>query len=236
MIEVKPVFVKTRNVRNFSVMMDGLRLGDGEGRLGLVYGRAGRGKSRTSQWWHANNGGIYLRMQTVWRSSELAFLQALCAELGLLTPPARKAAAFAAAVEVLMARPRPVFLDEIEKMPRYFLDVVRDLTDMTTAPFVLVGEEELVSYMKVNRRVWSRTFRSLEFAPIGPADIIAYGRETCGLALTAAVAEVIHRASGGDFRVVRRDLIHLVADANARGSAEVDVQMAEIATARGLSG
>ena len=79
MIEYKPVFIEsTKNVRNFKVMMDGLELGAGEGRLGMVYGRAGRGKTRTSQWYHAHNGGVFLRMQTIWRTSELEFIRALC--------------------------------------------------------------------------------------------------------------------------------------------------------------
>ena len=39
-IKVKPTFVRTKNVRNFEVLMDGLALGEGEGRLGLVYGQA----------------------------------------------------------------------------------------------------------------------------------------------------------------------------------------------------
>ena len=42
-IAVKPVFVQTRNVRNFQAMMGGLALAEGEGRLGLIFGRAGRG-------------------------------------------------------------------------------------------------------------------------------------------------------------------------------------------------
>lgn len=41
-MKLKPSFVKTRNVRNFEVLMNGLDLAAGEGRFGLVYGQADR--------------------------------------------------------------------------------------------------------------------------------------------------------------------------------------------------
>lgn len=237
MIEVKPVFVdKTKNVRNFSVMMDGLALGRGEGRLGMVFGIAGRGKTRTSQWYHAHNGGVFLRMQTIWRTSELEFLRALCRELGILSPPCRKGPAFMAIVDILIADPKPIFLDEVEKLPRYFLDVIRDLSDLSTAPIILIGEEELVSYMRINRRVWSRTYQTLEFLPISKPDIVTYISAASGLAIDSQVAGVFQDASGGDFRIVRRGLLGLVQIANAKQTTDITVEMAQVAVKTGLKG
>jgi DNA transposition AAA+ family ATPase len=237
MIEVKPVFIeKTKNVRNFTVMMDGLALGRGEGRMGLVYGQAGRGKTRTADWYHAHNGGMFLRMLTVWRTSELEFLKGLCRELGNLSPPGRKGPAFAAAVDALLADPKPVFLDELEKLPPYFLDIVRDLSDLSTAPVILIGEEELVSYMRVNRRVWSRTHQAIEFAPITKPDIISYFSMSAGLSVNGDVVDVFYRAADGDFRIVKRGLIALVQIANAKETREITAEMAQIAVRSGLKG
>lgn len=235
-LSIKPVFVKTRNVRGFEVMMDGLELGAGEGRLGLVYGRAGRGKTRTSQWYASHNECIYLRVATVWRSSELEFLRALCRELGVLEPPHRKGPCFAEIIERLLPRPRPVFIDELEKLPRYFMDVVRDISDMAAAPVILIGEEELVPCMRRNRRVWSRTFRQLEFAPIGIADILVYVREAAGVNLSTEAAGIFHQAAGGDFRIIKRDLLTAVQFANARGADGVDPDTAKEAVRAGLNG
>ena len=235
MIELKPVFVdKTKNVRNFTVMMDGLALGRGEGRLGLVYGRAGRGKTRTADWYHAHNGGVFLRMLTVWRTSELEFLKSLCKELGILSPPGRKGPAFAAAVDKLLSDPRPVFLDELEKLPPYFLDIVRDLSDLSTAPVILIGEEELVGYMRINRRVWSRIFQAMEFLPIGKPDIISYFADAAGLSIDGPVIDVFLLAADGDFRIVKRGLLSLVQIANAKQTREITVEMARIAVKTGL--
>lgn len=237
MIEVKPVFVdKTKNVRNFSVMMDGLELGRGEGRLGMVYGRAGRGKTRTSQWYHAHNGGVFLRMQTIWRTSELEFLKALCRELGILSAPGRKGPAFMAAVDILIADPKPIFLDEVEKLPGYFLDVIRDLSDLSTAPIILIGEEELVSFMRINRRVWSRTYQIMEFLPISKPDITTYIREASGMTIDTQIAGVFHDASGGDFRIVRRGLLALAQIANAKQTDQITTDMAQVAVKTGLVG
>lgn len=236
-IRVKPVFIKTRNVRNFETTMDGLELGAGEGRLGMIYGRAGRGKTRTSQWYHAHNPGcIYLRIATIWRTSELEFLKALCRELRINPAPSRKGPCFVEIVDRLIANPMPVFLDEIEKLPRSFLDLIRDLSDMSTAPFILIGEEELVSYMRQNRRVWSRVFRQLEFEPIEVSDILLYAKDSTDLRLSMPVAKIFHGASEGDFRIVKRDMLALVQYANANGTREVSEAIARVAVKAGLSG
>lgn len=237
MIEVKSVFVeKTKNVRNLCVMMDALALGKGEGRLGMIYSKAGRGKSRSAIWYHANHGkGVFLRMLKIWRTSELDFLRALCRELGVLSAPARKGQAFMRAVDALVESPRPVFLDEVERLPEYFLDIIRDLSDLSTAPFILVGEEELVGYMRENARVWSRTYQSLEFLPISKPDIIAYISEASGLSIDLDVADVFHRSSSGDFRIVRRILLALAQIANAKQTKVITADMAQIAVKAGLA-
>ena len=235
-LQLNPVFVKTKNVRNFEVMMDALALADGEGCFGMVYSQAGRGKTRTSQWYAAHNDCVYLRVLTIWRSGELDYLRSLCKALNILSPPGRKGPAFAATVDNLMENPRPVFLDEIEKMPRVFLDLVRDIADSASIPIILIGEEELVSYMQNNRRVWSRTFQQMEFKPIEIADIIMYAGESVGLKLSIPVAQMMHKASGGDFRLVKRDLLGMAQTANANQTTTITEKMAKIVIKSGLSG
>lgn len=209
-VAIKPAFINTKNVRNFSAMMDGLALAEGEGRMGAVYGAAGRGKTRTAQVYGANNDCRYLRVATVWRGSELEFLRGLAKEIGIVSPPSRKGPCFAALVENLVADPRPVMVDEIEKMPKTYLDIIRDLTDLSTAPFVLIGEKELKGMLQDHERAWSRTYQKLEFAPIAVGDVMFYASDATGLKLTTEVAGILHQASGGDFRIVRRDIIALV--------------------------
>ena len=236
-IKFEPAFVNTKNVRNVGVMMDGIALGEGEGRLGIIYSRAGRGKSRTCQWYSAHHPGcVYLRIASIWKSSELDFLKALCREVGIVSPPPRKGPCYIEIIESLLSEPRPVFLDEPEKLPRTFLDLIRDISDMSTAPFILIGEEELLPYMRRNRRVWSRTYQQLEFKPIETSDIIVYAVETTGLKLNTGVASIMHKASGGDFRIIRRDLLNLVQIVNAKQTIDITGEMVKIAIKTGLTG
>jgi hypothetical protein len=112
---------------------------------------------------------------------------------------------------------------------------------MSGAAFIMIGEEELHTSMSRNRRVWSRTFQHIEFDPLNPSDIIIYASESAGLKLDVPVAAVFHQASGGDFRIVRRDLLTLVQMMNARGDggpagSGVTEEMARIAVKAGLTG
>lgn len=235
-LQLNPVFVKTKNVRNFEVMMDALALAEGEGCFGMVYSQAGRGKTRTSRWYAARNNCIFIRILTIWRSGELDFLKTFMKELNILSPPGRKGPAFAKVVDALLKNPRPVFLDEVEKMSQVFLDLVRDIADSAGVPVIMIGEEALPDYMERNRRVWSRTFQQLEFKSIEIADIIMYAGESAGLKLSIPVAQMLHKASEGDFRLVKRDLLGLAHAANANQTTNITEKMAGIVIRSGLSG
>lgn len=235
-MKLNPSFVKTRNVRNYEVLMDTLAMADGEGRFGLAFGPAGRGKTRTSQWYAAQHQAIYMRVLSIWTSSEMEFLRALARELGVLTPPRTKAAAFAAVLDRLIAAPKPIILDEMEKMPPKFLGFVRDLTDLSGVPIVFVGEVELVSYLQAERRVWSRVFQVVEFEPIGASDIVFYAAEVAGLRLDKQAAELAAKDTGGDFRLVRRLAIALAQMAKGKGGQDVDREMVRIAGKQTLRG
>ena len=242
-VKYVPAFVRTKNVRNFEVMMDSLKMAEGEGRFGMVWSEAGRGKSRTTEWWHAHHESTYVKTKYIWRTSELEFLWDLANELRVTAAQRRKGAVFTQIVEKLTADPRPVFLDEIERMPRGFLEICRDLTNLTGAPFILIGEDELVSFMQQNRRVWSRTYQHLHFEPVATGDIIYYVKETTGLAIDTDVASVLEkggvpsRIKTGNFRIVKRAVLALVQIANSeKNGAEVTTKMANEAMKFGLSG
>lgn len=229
-------FVNTTNVRNLKSVMEGSALAQGEGHLVMVSGRAGRGKTRACLQWSVHNSATFLRIMTVWRKNDLEFLKALCRELGVNSPPHRRGPCFNEAVDILVARPRVVFLDEAEKMAPSFLDIVRDISDMSGCAFVLIGEEELVDYMRRNRRVWSRTFQQMEFEPLSPSDFTLFADRTTGLQLSIPVTGIFHANSGGDIRLAKRDLLALVQYCNAMSTREVTEEMAKTVIKIGLSG
>ena len=236
-IRVLPKFVNTRNVRNFQAMLDALMLSAGEGRFGVVVGPAGRGKTRTTQWYAAQHGCVFLRCLSIWRHSELGFLQALCRELGIANPPHRKDPAFIAVMDALGKQDgKPVFIEEIEKLPRLHLETVRDLADLSTAPFVLIGEEDLKEHLKQVSRMWNRTFQMLEFDPLSVADVIAFAGDAASLELPQEVAETLHLAAKGCYRVMKRDMISLVNIMNAKRTDKPTVEMAKVAIKQSLRG
>lgn len=242
-VKFTPAFVRTKNVRNFEVMMESLKMAQGDGRFGMVWSEAGRGKSRTTEWWYAHHESTYIKTKYIWRTSELEFLWDLANELRVTTPERRKGRVFTQIVEKLIAEPNPVFIDEIERLSRGFLEIIRDLTNLTGAPFILIGEDELVSFMQQNRRVWSRTYQHLHFEPVTASDIIYYVKETTGLAVSPEVAAVLEKGGvpvgikNGNFRIVKRSLLALVQIVNSNGSgSEVTVKMAKDALKFGLSG
>ena len=231
-----PEIVPNKNVRNFEVMMDNISIASDEGMFCCVHGQAGRGKSRTVKWYHSHHDTIYLRMMSAWKKTDIEFLKDFAKELGLMNPPHRRGPCFREIVERLVADPRPVFLDEIEKMPNDILEICRDITDVTTAPFVLVGEDELVAYMSQNRRVWSRTFRKLGFQPIETADVMLYAKTSAGMMLEPDGAALILSRAEGDLRLVKRTLLNLIQIANNKGSGAVTMEMIKVAIKRGLAG
>ena len=204
-VPVKETFVNTRNVRNFGVMMDGLAMGEGKGRFGVVYGQAGLGKTTAVDHWYGHNPSHYLRLAKVWSSTD--FLFAIARELKVMDPVRRRGVLFTEIVDRLIKAPAPVFIDEIDKMPAEFLEILRDLADMTGAAVILVGEESLVRKVQMNRRVWSRVYQQLEFEPIAVDDVAKLFAESCGLKMGLPVAKYVHDRCQGNWRDVYRFML-----------------------------
>lgn len=241
-IQFKPTFVQTKNVRTFETMMDGLLLargkrGEGDERLGCVHGQAGRGKTRTVQIWAARHGCAYIETVSIW--NELDFLKNLAKGMGVPASgiPGRRGVCFDVVVDAMLATGTPVFVDEIERFGQKYLEIVRDLVKITGGIIVLIGEEELPHLMSQNRRSWSRTYRQMEFEPVSPSDIIMYVGQCTGLALSEEATTIMHKASGGDLRIVKRNTLNLAhAAARLRRSGQVDGELARIACKQGLQG
>jgi DNA transposition AAA+ family ATPase len=239
--KLKPGFVNTRNNSRFLDALDRMREDDGEGRLACIVGKAGRGKTEATRHFHADHADcIYLRALKVW--STLDLLRDLCLELGI-APPFRRTDAFRVAVRALRATPRTIFIDEIEKLPTEFLEVIRDLADEARVAIILIGEKAiphrsagLLERMRSAERVWSRTKEVVEFQDVDAADIITLARECAGAGLSAEVAEVFRAAADGDFRVAKRDLGTALRLAAAKKSDHLTAEIARAACRAGLRG
>jgi hypothetical protein len=69
-----------------------------------------------------------------------------------------------------------------------------------------------------------------------------FAAKTASLKLEPSIASILHKSSGGDFRILKRDFIALVKFANAKGPSpeggqpQISEEMALIAVKQGLKG
>lgn len=231
---MKNVFVHTQNVKNFISAMKESEKVSGEPVLLAFYGQAGRGKTSAARFFAAQEGWTYVRALKGW--TELWMLQDICFELKIDPIPKRKKAAFEEIKMMLYREPRPILVDEADKLNEILLEWVRDLADITFVPFALIGEKLVRHKMQRQRRIWSRTLRSIEFGPIQAQDILFFAKQAAELMLTANQAEMFKEASEGDFRLVSRDVRALEELAQVNKPSKITDDMVRVAIKRGLKG
>jgi hypothetical protein len=222
--EMQPVFIDTRNVNNATVAMNALALQPGKPRIGAFFGHAGVGKSYWATTYISRQPEAcpYLKCQYVWGGSELAFLRALCRAFEIENPPHKKVSCYQLILDCLTARPHlPLFVDDFHRMPRGHLEIMRDLTELTGAPVVLIGEEPLEVMLQAHDQVWSRTYQAMKFKPNEPSDVVLLARKAAGLELEREAATHLHQWASGDFRPLDSALAGLLQFAQARGKGVV---------------
>ncbi len=229
------VFIQTKNVRDVVIMMDDLGMDVGEGKFGVVYGKAGLGKSETIKWYHANhNNTIYLESTAIWISSELEFLRDFCFELGIENVASRKGRCFNDINDYLFDHQDTIiFIDEAGRLKPGHLELMRDITRVTTCPIVLIGEHNLMNLLKQGGKdgIQTRTFSPVKFSPMKQSDVIIFAKEAIGVQITADVAAILHKTAtkyttDGNFRLVKRALHYCVQYANAKNIEEITPDIA----------
>jgi DNA transposition AAA+ family ATPase len=133
---MKNVFVHTQNAKNFIGAMKESEKAN-EPQLLAFYGQAGRGKTSAARFFAAQEGWIYSRALKGW--TDLWMLMDLCFEMKVDPIPRRKRPCFEAIVRKLIDQPKPVVIDEADKLNEDLLEWVRDLADKTYVPFALVA-------------------------------------------------------------------------------------------------
>lgn len=235
LIEVNPdAFIMNKNARVLDVAVAGAKIQ--RPCLVEVDGDAGRGKTIAATVKAAREDDVFLRVLAIDGKSGLDILQRTCRELGVIAPPGRRTRCFSEIVDRLRGTDRTVYLDEAQRLGPSLLDLVLDLSDQTGCVFVLIGEPELRGLMQMNKRCWSRCYQHVEFEPLSMADVIIYTREAAGLNLSADVAAIFHRASNGDFRLLKRSVYAAIQLANSRQTIEIDAELAQIAAGVSLTG
>ena len=221
---MEPVFVFTQNVKNFMATMQLVDKRMGHDSLAMIWGRAGRGKTRTARWYATQKNCVYVESLRDW--SVLWMYQDILRAMGMEAYPKRKKQAFEKIIDISRDDPRPIILDEADLVGPRLLESIRDLCKTMLVPWVLIGEESLPLLMSRDRRVWSRRCASLEFQPMQAPDIKMFCEKATGLGLTAETADIIQRATGGDIRLIELTISTAETIAKANQAKEISADMA----------
>ncbi|MBI4799708.1 MAG: ATP-binding protein [Desulfarculus sp.] len=217
---MKVNFVQTSNVKRLNGLVDMLlSAGNGEPRLGLFYGPAGRGKTRAVDTLATQTGACYVSAARVWTPSSM--LKSVVRALGQV-PAVSATENLGRAAEAMRERLGNeslgnglLIIDEADYLAKGtqpphtppLLDTVRDLHDASTAPILLVGMDSLARTLSVFPQFWDRVLVAEEARELSRAEVVDLGRELAGLTLADEVAEDIRRATNGN---LRQTILYLV--------------------------
>jgi DNA transposition AAA+ family ATPase len=164
--------VQTKNVQKFITTMTALSgRGDGVPGIALVFSEPGLGKTRTALWYcNQDNNAVFMR--TIKLMTGRWMLEALVSELGE-APAWKTADLFRQAVDQLMSRPRIVMIDEVDYLTydARVIETLRDLHDITGAPFVFIGMDNADRKLRRYRHLYDRFSEILKFHPLDRDDI-----------------------------------------------------------------
>lgn len=167
---MKKNFIKTKNVKKFTALMDELqKLPPNIPKLALVYGSHGLGKSQTIQWWADKNDSVYVRaaqgMTSRWLLSEIA------EELGE-EPFWHTQETFGLIENHLRQNPKVIIVDEVDYLiEKSTVETLRDLHDKTGCPIVLVGMASADKKLSRYPHLVDRIYKSFMFEPFDSNDI-----------------------------------------------------------------
>ncbi len=211
----KDVFIKTENVKHFEALCDELidPEGDLTSSIGMVVGRAGRGKSFAAKRYAVmHTDSVYVLYIDGFSLIDVA--KEIAYELSGVRPRQ-----FRACVDVIdeatFKRKKLVIIDEADKMPKKYFEMLRGINERCALPIVLVGEENLRKNLESERRLKSRIRDIVAFSGIDVVDIAAFYSAAMGMSLKSDVLEALHKRSSGDFRLVVKDAMSIARILNA---------------------
>ncbi|MEW5804077.1 MAG: AAA family ATPase [bacterium] len=227
---MKPKFVQTENVRRLQEALTALvNRDEGVPGLGLIYGGAGMGKTKSVQWYVCQTNAIYLRAKATWSTSWM--LEAINKELNILSL-SRIKDKFTDLQNAIQQVKCTIIIDEADYLvrDRKLLDTLRDLHDETNIPVVLVGMDEIQLKLMRHHQFWSRVSQQVVYQPLKANEIIILGQELCSLTIDDRAAEQLFAATMGNFRDTIVALSHLERMARANSTANISGKMIEMTT------
>lgn len=216
---MKKAFVPTNNYRRFIEALKRLETrGAREASMLLVSGAPGRGKSNITEGWAAQSGAIFLRANKGWTPS--AFMRALAIELKIDHSGVGDTL-FDRILKHLSSLGFPsIIIDEVQHCladQASVLEKVRDFSDRTKSPIVLVaGEDGVLTKIRKYPQIASRIAENVEFDLAAPDDVAVICKTLAECEVKTDLVQLIHRDSKGVLRLVMNAIstVESVARAN----------------------
>ena len=199
---MKKVFAKSANVTAFTTSMTKL-IGrqDGIPGMSLIFGEPGLGKTRTALWWAAQNDGVFMRTKKLMSGRWL--LEELVAELGE-APMRRVSDLFRQCVEMLMEKPRAIFVDEVDYLTHdaRIIETLRDIHDTTGTPIIFIGMGMADKKLMRFKHLYDRFAEIVKFHDLSESDIKGIAEQMCEVKLAADAIPYIHSQANRFRRIV----------------------------------
>lgn len=212
------VLVLTHSVTRFKNLADDLSDPNGtmSSSIGMAIGTAERGKTHSAKWYVQENPNAAYVLY-VDGSTKTQLLRDICEAVAHTRPHS-----FGECLQVLeenckYAR-RLVIIDEADKLPVRYLEIIRAVNERCKLPFMLVGEEGLK--VKTDRipRLRSRIRNPVVlFERAQAVDVAAYYHEAAGIDISLDTAERLARHALGGFRSIVNDSIAISKMSKASG-------------------
>jgi hypothetical protein len=206
---LKPTFALVSNVER---LMAGMAIvhqrGAMEAGMMLVTSEPGFGETQTLHWYVSQQPyAVYVRAKSGW--TRHWFLTDLLAALGV-SPQRLTEDMFRQAVNALEARPYTVVGDEVEHAlaDHAVMEAIRDVSDATKIPVVLVGMDQVKDRIRSRYpQISSRIAVIVYFQPVSHEDVAkAASALLDGVKLADDLVEEIHRQCEGRMRLVMNAL------------------------------
>jgi DNA transposition AAA+ family ATPase len=199
---MKRVFATTSNSIAFDEAIAALKKrGAREASWLLLCGEAGHGKSALVANYVLEEGGIYIRAKAHWTPA--VTLSELVVETGQ-TPDRRNAANFDTVVRSLATNPRPIVVDEVDHIlgKRDTLETIRDISDLTEVPIIVVGMEEAERRLKRFPQIYSRINQIVRTKPQKRDFVSGILADLCEVPFEDSVVDVVLAQTGGYLREI----------------------------------
>ena len=223
---MKPKFVLTKNVKRFINLIHNLKnKPDNISKIGLVYGNAGLGKTKTAIYLSIQFDAIYIRatnkMTTKWLLEEIA------KELDEI-PRFYTADIFRQCVNALKTNPQMIIVDEVDYLLADLktIETLRDLHDETGVPIILVGMQLAKHKLKKHTHLFDRISEIYNFTEFEYSDIKQIAEEISEIDITKEAIRIIHNKAKSFRKIVEMiDMFEKVGQAN--GLTQIDEKVVQ---------